>query len=425
MKVNVEEVSPIVRRMTVELDPTAVDEALDEAYRSLGRSVKIKGFRPGKVPRRILEQEFKEQIERDVVSELVKRSYPSAVVEKALLPVAEPVVDNDKLLPGQPFRYRARIEVKPKLEPKEYKGLPLKKHAVEIDEAAVTEELVKLQQSLATLAPVDDRKVAVAGDWALIDYDLDLPPGGPQLERNRDTPVEVSEGTIIAGFVPELRGVEVGGVIDVPFTFPAEYKIPALQGISTVFHVTLKSLRKREIPALDDEMVKDLDEPGLSSLADLRKRLREKLEREASSEFARQHQEQIFEELVKRHPFEAPPALIERVVETQLRRLAQRIVQAGVDPNTVSIDQAKLRANAEQRVKAELLLEAIADKEGITAVDADVDSFIEKLAKEEDEPLNKVKAQFARAPARQALLEKLREDKTLAFLIAEATIQAG
>jgi trigger factor len=105
--------------------------------------------------------------------------------------------------------------------------------------------------------------------------------------------------------------------------------------------------------------------------------------------------------------------------------VAQRIVQAGVDPNTVSIDQAKLRANAEQRVKAELLLEAIADKEGISAVDADVDSFIEKLAKDEDEPLNKVKAQFARAPARQALIEKLREDKTLAFLIAEATIQAG
>ncbi len=425
MKVNVEEVSPIVRRMTVELDPTAVDEALDEAYRGLARTVKIRGFRPGKAPRRILEQEFKEQVERDVVTELVKRSYPAAVVEKALLPVAEPVVDNDKLLPGQPFRYRARIEVKPKLEPKDYKGLPLTKHAVEISEAAVDEELKKLQQSLATLAPIDDRKVAVPGDWALIDYDLDLPAGGPELDRNRDTPVEISEGTIIAGFVPELRGVEVGGKIDVPFTFPADYKIPALKGLSTVFHVTLKSLRKREIPALDDEMVKDLDEPGLTSLAELRKRLREKLEHEASSEAARKNQEQIFEELVKRHPFEAPPALIDRVVESQLRRVAQRIVQAGVDPNTVSIDQAKLRANAELRVKAELLLEAIADKEGITAVDADVDSFAEKLAKDEGESLNKVKAQFARAPARQALLEKLREDKTLAFLIAEATIQAG
>jgi trigger factor len=425
MKVSIEEVSPIVRRMTVEIDGAAVDQAFDEAYRGLARTVKIKGFRPGKAPRRILEQEFKEQVERDVVSELVKRSYPSAIVEKALMPVAEPVVDNDKLAPGQPFRYRARIEVKPKLEPNDYKGLPLKPHDVAIDEKAIDEELKKLQQSLATLSPIDDRKVAIAGDWALIDYDLDLPAGGPQIERNRDTPIEVSEGTIIGGFVPELRGVEVGGKIDVPFTFPADYKIAALQNVSTTFHVTLNSLRRREIPTLDDEMVKDLDQPGLSTLADLRKRLHEKLEGEASAEAARQKQDEIFDELVKRHPFEAPPALIDRVVESQLRRVAERIVQAGVDPKTVSIDQEKLRANAELRVKAELLLEAIAEKEGITAADADVDSFIEKLAKDEEVPLNKVKAQFARAPARAALLEKLREDKTLAFLIAEANIQRG
>lgn len=423
MKVQVEELSPIVRRLTVELDPAAVDAALDEAYRGLSHRVKLKGFRPGKAPRRLLEQSFKAEVERDVVETLVRQSYPDAVREKALAPVGEPVVESDKLVQGQSFRYRARIEVKPKLEPKDYKGLPLPARQAEVADAQVEEELERLRQSLSALVPVEDRKVAVQGDWALVDYDLDLPEGGPELERNRDTPVEVAEGSLIAGFIPELRGVEVGQKIDVPFTFPKDYKLPPLRGHSTTFHVTLKSIRRREVPALDDEMVKDLDDPKLKTLADLRAMVRERLVKEAAAEADRAQQEAVFERLVERNPFEPPQALVERLVETQLRRVADRIEQAGVDPRSVSIDQQKLRKNAELRIKAELLLEAIADKEGISAADADVDAFIEKLAKEEEIPLSKVRAQFSRAPARQALLSKLREDKTLAFLVSQATIQ--
>jgi trigger factor len=425
MKVQVEEISPIVRRLTVELDPAAVDEALAEAYRGLSRTVKIKGFRPGKAPRRILEQSFRDQVEREVVGELVKRSYPQALGEQSFSPVAEPVVENDQLAAGQPFRYRARIEIKPKIEPQGYRGMVLGSKLIEVTEAEVGAELEKLQQSLSTLVPIEDRRVAILGDWALIDYDLDLPSGAPDLERNRDAPVEVAEGSILAGFVPQLRGVEIGARVDVPFTFPEDYKIEPLRGQSTTFQVTLKSLRRRETPALDDEMVKDLDEPGLATLGDLRARLRERLLHERQAEADQERQEEIFRELVAKNPFEAPPALIDRVVEAQLRRVAERVVRAGVDPQTIRIDREKLRENAELRVKAELVLEAIAVKEGIAATDADVEAFAEKVAKEEEVPLRKVMAQFARAPARQALLAKLREDKTLAFLTAEAKIKEG
>ncbi|MHB1844097.1 MAG: trigger factor [Deltaproteobacteria bacterium] len=425
MKVQLEEVSPIVRRLTVEIEPDQVDQALAEAYLGLSRSVRIKGFRPGKAPRRILEQSYKEQVEREVVGELVRRTYPKAAQEKSLSPVAEPVVENDELRPGAPFRYRARVEVKPKLDPQGYRGLPLKRRPSDVTEAQVDEELEKLRQSLATLVPIDGRQVGVTGDWALIDYDLDMPPGAPGLERNRDTPVEIAPGTIIAGFVPELAGVEVGARIDIPFTFPSDYKIEALRGRSTHFHVTLKSLRCREVPSLDDEMVKDLDESGLATLADLRQRLRERLVREAEAEATRDRDDQILKALVEKNPFEAPPALLERLVETQLRRVAERIVQAGIDPSSVSIDQQKLRENAELRIKGELLLEAIADKEGLGVADADVDAFVEKVAKDEEAPIQKVRAQFSRAPARQALVAKLREDKTLAFLASQALVQEG
>lgn len=425
MKVQIEELSPIVRRLTVEVEPDLVDRALAEAYQELSRNVKIPGFRPGKAPRRILEQSYRERVEREVVGDLVRRTYPEAVGEQAILPVAEPVVENDKLVPGQPFRYRARVEVKPKLDPKDYLGLPLQPKKADIGDSQVEAELERVRQSLSTLVPLEERKVGVTGDWALIDYDLDLPEGAPQLERNRDTPVEIAEGTITAGFVPQLAGVEVGQGIDLSHSFPDDYKIEALRGKSATFHVTLKALRRREIPALDDEMVKDLDEPGLSTLPQLRERLRERLTREAEAEAARERDEQLVAGLVSRNPFEAPPAMVDRLIESQLRRVAERIVQAGIDPSSVSIDREKLRENAERRVKGELLLEAIADKEGVTASDEDLDAFVEKVAKEEEAPLQKVRAQFARAPARQALLAKLREDKTLAFLASKATVQEG
>ena len=154
VKVQLEELSPIVRRLTVELPPVRVDEALADAYRSLGRTVKIRGFRPGKAPRRILEELYKDQVERDVSTRLVEGSLAGALAEKAIAAVATPVIEQDRLMQGQPYRYRALIEVMPKIEPKDYRGLSLVAKGAAAGDDAVEAELARIRESLATLDPV-------------------------------------------------------------------------------------------------------------------------------------------------------------------------------------------------------------------------------------------------------------------------------
>src|ERR1700722_5115421 len=241
LKIQVEELSPILRRVSVEVPPADVDEALTQAYRDLSRTANVKGFRPGKVPRHVLERFYRSEVEREVVASLVQSSYLQAVDQHDLFPVAEPVVDNDTLVVGKPFRFRAQVEVKPEIDPKDYLGLPLAKKPVDVSETELDAELEKLRDSMATLEPIEERKVGVAGDWALVDYDLEVE--GKQvgsLERNRDQPVELTTGEIIKGHLPELRGVEVGQAIDLDFPFPADYRVVELQGKVGRFHVTLK-----------------------------------------------------------------------------------------------------------------------------------------------------------------------------------------
>jgi trigger factor len=430
LKTQLEELSPVVRRLTVEVEPETVEAAFEKAYRSLGRMVKVPGFRPGKIPRRILEQRYGDEVARDVQQELVRETYPSALDQQSLLPVAEPVIEpaDPKVIRGQPFRYRARVEVTPKLVPQGYTGLKLTRKSIAVAEADVQAELDKLQQSMSTLVPIDGRKVGIEGDWALVDYDLVLPDfkgEPPKLSGNRDAPVDLAPGTLIEGHISELRGVEVGQSVQVPFTFPGDYRIEELRGQKGVFTVVLKALRTRETPALDDELIKDLDEPGLTTLAEMRERVRGRIEAEREAERKRDLRRQIEQALIAANPFEVPQALVSRLEELELRTLARQITQAGIDPRTISYDEAKLHEQSERRVRAELLYAAIAEKEGFSASDEELESELERVARETEVPLSKVKAHYATKAERQSLRDKIARDKTLAFLQAGANIEDG
>jgi trigger factor len=373
----------------------------------------------------VLERFYRADVEREVVASLVQSSYRQAVDEHDLFPVAEPIVDNETLAMGKPFRFRAQVEVKPKIDPQDYLGLPLAKKPVDVSDAELAAELEKVRDSMATLEPIEERRVGVAGDWALVDYDLEVEGKKVEsLERNRDQPVELTTGEIIKGHVPELRGVEVGQAIDLDFPFPADYRVVELQGKVGRFHVTLKGLRRRNLPTLDDELVKDLDEPGLTNLTQLRERIGNRMREEREAESDRDARQQIVKALVEHNPFEAPPALVSRMAESELRMLAQQIVRSGIDPDSLSIDQAKLRAGAELRIKADLLLEAVAAKEKLEVSEADLEAHFERVARDSEQPLSKVKAQLGRKDQREALNFRVLQDKALAFLRSKATIMA-
>ena len=425
MKSSIETVSPVERKIHVEIEPERVQAELDQAYRTLGRQVKIEGFRPGKVPRHILERRFKAQVEADVAQALVERTYREVVTEKKLDVVAPPRVDAPEIKLGEPLHYDARVEVRPVIEPKDYTGIPVKRGKHEVTSAEVDEEVEKIRKSLAQTVPVTDRDVAQKNDLAVIDFEA-LVDGKPfQGNKGENTSVEVVDGEFVRGEVGQVEGMKVGSEKTVDYTFPADFRIPEAAGKPAKLTLKLKELKKKELPKLDDELAKDA---GIGqTVAEMRTRIEEILKANAKAEKDRETRTALVQELIKRNPFECPKAMIERAIDAQIESGIERMARQGIDVRQLGMDfshlREEMRAKAEEDVRGVLLLEAVADKEKIEAADADVQARLAEIAKENEVPLEKVKEVFRRPEQREGLMHRIREEKTIAFLESKAQIE--
>lgn len=422
MKVRVEEVSPIERKLLIEVEQPRVANELDRAYSQLGRQVKIAGFRPGKVPRRILEQRFREQVEDDVIRKMVDNAYREAVREHHLEAVSDPQVTNDRLDPNEPFTFQARVQVKPKIEAKDYLELSLKKADASVSEQKVDEQLEKLRQNLSRLEPVQGREVAQAGDFALVDYEGTIDgkelPGG----KAENVTVEVAPGEFLESKAQALEGAPIGSTVEVPATFPEDHPSPQLKGKRARFKVHLKALKAKVVPELNDDLAQEMQ--AGKSLADLRAKVRSDLEKLARSKSANEEREQLSKLLIERNAFEVPAAMVDRAAEMMLDGALRAMARGGVDLRRVNLDVQKLlgemRPRALAEVKAALLFEAIADQEKIEVSEEELNHKIEEIAQDSGQALAKVKRHFADPKERRNLSQKLREEKTVDFLKGRA-----
>ncbi|HYX92249.1 MAG TPA: trigger factor [Myxococcaceae bacterium] len=423
MKVQVEELSPIERKLSIEVENAQVARELERAYSTLGRKVKIPGFRPGKVPRRILEQRFKEQVEDDVVQHIVEHAYMEAIREHHVDAVSHPQITNPSGLKAEaPFSFEARVEVRPKVEPKDYEALELKREELAVTDEQVSQQLERMRQTLARLEPIADRQVAQKGDWAQIDHDASVdgkPFAGSKAEN---ITVEIAEGDLIKGNVAALEGMKIGEARDVEYTFPSDYPVVEIRGKAARYHIRLKGLKREVLPELDDAFARELQ--AGETLEQLRAKVRRDLERSAKRQAAQKEREQIIQRLVERNAFEVPRAMVDRAVEAMLRGALNAMAQRGVDPRYLQLDldalRAEMRPTAEREVKGTLLLEAIADKHGIQAGEEDVEKKIAALAEESGAALSQVRRQFRDPESREALAMRLREEKTIEFLTSRA-----
>lgn len=425
-KFQVEEVSPIERRIRIEVDPAVVQVELDSAYKVLSRRVQIPGFRPGRVPRRILEARYKAQVEGDVMQHLVEHSYREAISTRPdLEPVAPPrVTGAEALKVGEPFRYQANVEIKPKVEPKDYEGLALKKPSVEITDALVDAEIEKLRQSMATLEPIEGRTAAETGDFAVVDWEgaVDGKPfaGG----KATDATLEIAPGNFGQGNAPELAGAAIGETREIAHTFEKDHRLAELAGKSGVFKVTLKGLKSKKVPALDDALASASG--GGSTLAELKERVRKELTERDTEKAERSVRDQIVAQLIKRNPFDVPRSMIERAIDQMIESALERATRQGLDPRRLGIDiermRESLRERAETEVRAALLLEAISAKEKIAAEESDLDGRIQELAGKYKMPAEKLRAMLHDEEQLASLSLRIREEKTLAFLESKAAV---
>ncbi|WP_309891288.1 trigger factor [Archangium sp.] len=423
MKVQVEELSPIEKKLSIEVENARVAEELTRAYTALSKQVKLPGFRQGKVPRRILEQRFREQVEDEVIQRVVQNAWLEAVREHKVEAVAPPQVTNNSGLKADgPFSFEARVEVKPKVEAKDYQGLPLTRTDTHVADSEVDARLEELRQSMARLEPVDGRDVAQAGDFATVDYEATVEGTDFPGSKADGVTVELAPGELVESNVAALEGSKVGDVKELDYAFPADYRVEQVKGKTARFKFTVKGLKKKVVPELNDDFAKETNEA--QSLGELRTKIRTDLEQGKRSKAQNDERAAILTALIERNAFDVPKSMVERTIDNMLEGQLRNMARMGMDPRRLNLDFARLREDlrerATQEVKGALLIEAIAQKENIQASDADVDKKLEELAAEAKQPIDVVRKYFKGAEERQGLSLRLREEKTIEFLKGQA-----
>jgi len=429
MKIKVETNSPIERTLSVEVPPERVLAELDRAYVTLGRRVKLRGFRQGHVPRPVLERNFRAEIEGEVVEKLVQGTFVEAIQAEKLEPVAPPHVSLEgALTAGQAFRYSAKVEVKPVVVAKDYRGLTVTRRAASVGDAEVDAELQKLQESYATLVPVEGREVAEEGDFAVIDHQGTVEGKPFEGGTAEGVTVKAAPGEIGAGFIPALVGKKIGETVVIEEALPEQHRDAALRGKTAHMTVTLKGLKTRRLAALDDALAKQVGVEGIETLAGLRERIQSDLLKRETRRAETELRDALLKAALQKNEFEVPPSMVERTIDNMLEGTMERFARMGVDVRQLDLDVARLRGDLREQalfqVRGSLLLEAVADAEKLDPTEEDLQAEVARVAGEMGVPLQQAQKQMRGAEARAALMNKVREDQALAVLTQSATIQA-
>ncbi|MBX7100516.1 MAG: trigger factor [Myxococcaceae bacterium] len=422
MKVKVEAVSAVEKRLSIEVEAAVVEQELTQAYSQLSRQVKIAGFRPGKVPRRILEQRYKADVESDVLRRVQLKAFLDAIQEHKVAAIADPHISGGKLAPSQPYAFVANVEVKPEVTAKDYKGLSLKKFEASVPAEKVKEQLEKLRESRTELKTVEGRTEVKAGDLVEIEFTATIDGKPFPGNTGSNTTVEVAPGELVKGNLEKLAGAVVGTPKTIDYTFPADFGGDEVKGKTAQFVVTAKAIKEKVVPALDDAFAEKM---GVGTLKDLEGKVREDLEKSAKQTARADERQNIFEALIAKNPFDVPATMIDRGVDLMLRGALETLYRGGVDPRQLGMNfdslRSEFRPRAEREVRGELLLESIVAQEKVEATDADLEKKLEELAAETGQPLANIRKQLKSEDARQNLVSRVLEEKAIAILKAAAT----
>jgi trigger factor len=421
MKTEFLDVSDTRKQLVVEIPSTVVDAEIDRVARDYSKAARIPGFRPGKVPTKVVRQRFRDQILHDVAHDLIPRAVDDALRERGVEPVDTPDIRDVLVEEGQPLKFTANFETVPAFDPGDYGTLQLRKPPVSLEDDAVEQALERLRQRAARYEPVEARPVE-SGDTAVVDLVRESSAEAP--DKHEDVSVEIGAASNPPGFDDQVVGMTVGEEKRFPVEYPADYSIAELAGTTVHYGVTVKGIKKRVVPALDDELAKDLGEFG--DLEALRTRVREDLTSEAERNSERELRNDLLRQLAARVTFDVPDALIDREIERRTEEFVRRLMDQGVDPRQANIDWQAFRDNqrepARENVASALVLDEVARRENLAVESDAVDAEIEKYAAATGRTSQAVRAKLEKDGGISRLYMGLRREKAVDFLRARATI---
>lgn len=427
MSLQVEKLEKNMAKLTVEVPAEQFDEALKTSYKKNKGKFNIPGFRKGKAPQEMIEKMYGVGVlYEDAANEIIDKTYAEAMDESGLDIVSRPEIDVEQIDKGKSFIYTAMVAVKPEVTLGEYKGIEVEKARPEVTEEDIEAELKRVQDQNSRVLSIEDRAVA-DGDQTVIDFEgfVDGVPfeGG----KASDYPLTIGSHSFIDTFEEQLIGKNIGEEVEVNVTFPAEYHAEELAGKPALFKVTVKEIKVKELPELNDEFAGEVSEFDTLDeyKADIKAKLSETKEKQATTE----NENNVVQKVVENASMDIPEPMIDQQVNNMLENYARRMKSQGLTMEQymqftgVTIDQLReqMRPQAEKRIQTRLVLEAIVAAESITAEDEAVEAELAKMAEAYKTEVEQIKSMMGEDGLNQ-MKEDLAVQEAVDFLVAEAKL---
>ena len=426
MKASIEQISPVKKRLTVEVEADEVDRKIEEAYRELKKRARVDGFRPGKVPRNILQRHFGDQVTQDVKRGLLSETLPQAFEETKIFPVAMPVIESETLKTGEGFKYVALMEVRPEFELKDYMGLEVDKELVSVSEEAVNSQIEEIRRVNSRLKPLEEDRGIRNDDCAVLEYEAF--EGGKPIEgmKAQNFMIRVGSGQFHPEFEKGLQGLKTGESTEITVDYAADDPNARLAGKKILFKIKVTDVKVMETPELNDDFAKSLG-ADFKDLETLKNRIREDIKTREEKRMDRELKKRLLDKIGATVNVDLPESLVESEMSYAVETVKQNLLRMGSSLEKSGLTEEKVREDfrvaSERRVKDLLILGEIARQNDLSLSETELDEGFADLAKGIGQDPKVVRQYYEAKELLEGFRDRLLEEKTLNYLVKGAKIR--
>ena len=425
MKTTVEEISPVKKKIMVEIEADEVEKELNQAFAELRKRTKIKGFRPGKAPLKLLERYYGDQIIDDVTSKIIRETFPQALQEVDAQPLNMPALEKENLVRGKSFKYSAVMEVKPEFQLSQYLGLEAEKEAVNVTDEDIENRLEEIRKGHGKLNSITEDRGIQEEDYVILEYEA-FADGEPiEGMKSENFLVKVGAGDFHPDFEKALIGLRRDEEKEIHVDFEENFYHRTLAGKSVDFKVKISDIKTMSLPELNDEFVESLG-VDFKTVAELREKVKEALIQENENRVQRELKEKLMEQIRQNTEIPLPESLVEAEINDSIEGIKQNLLQSGSSMEKAGLSEEKLREeikpSAEKKVKDMLILAEIAEKEKISVTDEDLEEGFQELGRATGQDPEILKKYYEARGLLDNMRHKLLQEKTLNYLVEHAKI---
>ncbi len=424
MQVNVEELSSVKRKVSIEVPEETVSAEIEKTFAGIQKKATVSGFRKGKAPLAMVKRLYQGAMQEEVMRRLYEQTLFPALKDHNIEPVDAPMIDDMALIEaGTPFKYSALIEIMPQILLKDYKGLTVKKERYNASGTAVEDEIARMRENMAQLVPVEQGSVE-SGMVLTVDYSFVTEGDEDNAVSGQDASVEIGSGKLLPGLEEGLIGMQIGETKGISVTVP-ETADPASAGKSGIFTITVKEMKRKELPELNDDFAQQFGE--FDTMDDMRSKLAEMREQHELDRIGADFKTRVIDALIEKNPMEVPDSMVRRQLDFMLDNMKQRLKGQNMTFEMMGLTEDSFRQrfwdDAAQKVKGGLLVMALVEEENITVEDADLDARYEKLANGNPDLIERIKEFYSsQSNVKNSMYAEIKEEKAIDFLVQHATV---